>query len=303
MSNQSDEPFDFFAELDLLAGELEPREHNPREIIRAPFCWPGGKMKTQHMIHPHLPLRKAYGEPFGGAMSVMLGRKPSKLEVYNDRYGGVTDFYRCLQNQENKEKLKERLYYTIHSREEFYFCAETWENVEDLVERAARWFYSVRYSFGGKGKTFGRAVGIQNPLSGSVSTAIDGFDEVHKRILKVQIENRDFRDIMKDFDHHEMVWYCDPPYFGATSTHYKHEFTVKDHRDLLELIHTRKGFVALSGYPNSIYNEYPWDNVITWKQFCSAEGAVHNEHNNLADRAGRSERKEVTECLYIKEAQ
>jgi DNA adenine methylase len=293
---------DMFEELD--RGERDsggaPRARG--ECLKAPFGWPGGKSKSLDKILPHLPYYNTYVEVFGGAGSVLLARDKCKMEVYNDRFGGVVDFYRVLRDPKLSEQLFTRLNNTVHAREEFLLCLETWENVEDPVERAARWYYTIAYSFAAKGKTFGRSVSGANCMSGKIQGNIQLFEPVKKRLEKVLIENLDFRQIFKDFDKHDAVFYCDPPYMHASSTHYKHEMQMSDHKALLECIFNAQGFVALSGYPNELYDSYPWDEKKVWEQFVSVQGEVYKEENNLAHLKGLKERGMTTECLWIKEA-
>ena len=110
--------FDMFESLE--KGEIR------ETYIRAPFGYPGGKSRSVKKILPLLPYRKAYIEAFGGAASILLARDKSKLEVYNDRFGGVVAFYRCIRDKEKMNKLIERLKIVPgHSREEFIWCKET----------------------------------------------------------------------------------------------------------------------------------------------------------------------------------
>ena len=110
-----------FDNLDDTTGE----SHVQHEIVKAPFGWPGGKSKSLKQILPHLQYRKAYVEPFGGSFAVGLARVPSTVEVYNDRYGGICDFYRVLRDPTLLPLLCNRLDLTVYSREEFVWSKTT----------------------------------------------------------------------------------------------------------------------------------------------------------------------------------
>jgi DNA adenine methylase len=272
-------------------------------IVRAPFSYPGGKSKSIDKIIPHLPYTGRYIEPFGGSAAVLLARHPSELEVYNDRYGGVVSFYRCLRHPEKYKKLCEWLELTVHAREEFKLCKDTWENVDDDIERAARWYYMTNYSFGSLGRNFGRATSNRGCLSGKIRNKLKMFPLIHERMKKVQIENQDWYQCICDYDDTDTVFYLDPPYIDTDSGIYKSKMTHDHHRHLLEVIMSLKGFVAISGYPNPLYDSMNWDDRITWEAFISIKSAAYTESNKKANLKGLETRGTNTEVLWIKESQ
>ena len=189
--------------------EEDVREH----YIRAPFPFPGGKSRAIHEILPKLPYRKSYIESHGGSGAVLLSRRESPLEVFNDRYSGVTCFYRVIREKESFDKLTERLSLLIHSREEFIWCRETWKNVDDDVERAARWWYCVTCSFGAQGRHFGRSTNTGAQMGSKLKGNLELFQPVHNRMINVQVENQDWRQCFKDYDSEDAVFYVDPTYY------------------------------------------------------------------------------------------
>lgn len=268
--------------------DLEEEDYTP---VRCPFIWPGGKSKCADIICQYLPYEKVYVEPFGGSAAVLLARKPSGLDVYNDRYTGVVSFYRCLRDPLLFERLMERLHLNIHSREDWFFCKETWEECTDDVERAARWYSMIEYSFGGIGRNWGKNVGPQSSVARKVHRKLELFPAIHNRMKNVQIENCDFETLMTDYDGLETVFYLDPPYIGSDVSVYKHKWDWEDQKRLLIKIFNMDGFVALSGYENEVTDSFPWDSKHTWQQQVSIRGPQH----------GLS-RSHSTECLWIKEA-
>jgi DNA adenine methylase len=292
------ELFDIFQELEDLGKDEEVLTRET--ILKAPFGYPGGKTRSLMQILPHLPYRKSFLDVCGGAGNVILSRRPSKLEVYNDRFGGVTDFYRCIKDPVLFDKLTDWLDHTVHSREEFWFCKNTWENHQDIVERAARWYYMTMYSFGAQGRNFGRSVSHATNISGKVRARIPDFQKVHERFRNILIENQDVRVLLKDFDSEDAVFYIDPPYFGTYKEFYPTIMTEKDHVEMLDMVFKMKGFVAVSGYQNEVYKSYKWDQVLTWKCFVSSKSVAKNS-NYGEDIAKMNERYEATEVLYIKE--
>ena len=273
---------------------------------QTPIGWIGSKARSLDYILPHIPYRKGYVEPFGGSGSVLIARKPSPLEVYNDKFGGVTNFYRVIRDKSLYNKLIERLELTVHSRLEFEWCRDTWELTDDPVERAARWYYANENSFGKKGKAFARATGKMGQFGRALHKSLEGFPVIHQRFYNVQVECLDWRQILTDYDNPNTVFYLDPPYLGTYSGVYKFEMRKDEHAEMLERIFHLEGFVALSGYANpetlSLYDKYPWDSCQRWQIHSTMLAQAFTQENNLASKQDELKRSAATECLWIKEA-
>lgn len=277
-------------------------EIREKGVIRAPFPYPGAKSRSIDKILPHLPYRSAYGEPFGGSGAVWLARNESPLEVFNDRFSGVTCFYRVLRDRVRMNALLDRLQFCVHSREEFTWSKATWKDCEDEVERAARWYYMVMCSFASQGRHFGRSLKGKAQQGPKLKANLRFFPEVHSRIVNAQIENQDWRLLLSDYDQDDMVWYMDPPYYQYAKGMYECEMSKEDHRELLDRIFQLKGFVALSGYENELYDKYPWDHKESWTVRVSSLGQAFHESNNLAGHEETLQRGTARETLWIKES-
>ncbi len=284
---------------------LDSHEEERENYVRAPFPYPGAKSRSIQHILPHLPARGFYGEPFGGSGAVLLSRNASDLEVFNDKFAGVTCFYRVIRSPLTLNKLLDRLQLCLHSREEFMWCRDTWKNCDDEVERAARWYYMVMTSFASQGRHFGRCVksAVKAQIGAKLKNNLKMFQDVHRRLLHVQIENQDWRQCLKDYDQHDAVWYIDPPYYQYAKGMYECELTKEDHRELLERIFDLKGFVALSGYENEIYDKYHWNDRYSWTVISTTLAQGFTESNNLLAHADSMKRGTAKEVLWLKEAQ
>jgi DNA adenine methylase len=239
------------------------------QYLRLPFAWPGNKFASLDKILPHLPYRRGFCEPFGGSGVILLNRQPSKQEIYNDRYGGLVAMMRVLRDPILVDRFVKRLSLTLHSREEWVWSAESWNGEgtsNDDVERAARWYYMIRCSFGHLGRNFGRSK--TNDIPKKFFNGLPDFYPVHRRLRHVLIENLDWKQCMKDYDAEDMVFYLDPPYLDSEDGTYATKFRYQDHVDLLHTIFTMKGYIVLSGYPNSLYDssQWTWDSVFEWDQ-------------------------------------
>ena len=226
-----------------------------------PFNYFGGKFRHLDWIIKQLPQTKSYVEVFGGSGVVLINRKPSPIETYNDLDLLVVNFFKMLREKPNK--LLNNIYLTPYSKNEYFDCFRTLRKGTEL-ERARKFFVVSCQSFnsscsrltGWKMSTIeSRAI-----LSESVNrwiTKIPNLLPIIDRLRKVQISNYDFRQIFKKFDSPDTLFYCDPPYLHLSrsgNSDYNHELTDSDHSDLLELCLSTKAKVAISGYENSLYS-------------------------------------------------
>jgi DNA adenine methylase len=270
--------------------------------IRAPFKYVGSKQYIVPILQKYIPYRKTYIEVFGGSAALLLARDRSTLEVYNDRYAGVVAFYRCIRDVEKTKALIERLEWCQQSREEFIFCRETWKDVTDDVERAARWFYIQHFSFSGLGKYFGRGTTSHQAIP-AIQSKLDMFMPLHERLKNVQIENLEWKECLLDYDFKDAVFYLDPPYLNTPMNSYHESMYTREHKVMLDLIHNQiKGFVALSGYANSLYDSYHWDQRIELGKSSGgsmkplSNNETSNQYQNNFERSSG-----VEEILWIKE--
>lgn len=288
---------DLYADLDRQSTtKHEPDGPKGRDsYLKAPFAWAGAKSRSLDDLLPLLPYRKVWVDVFGGSGTVTLARNASPLDVYNDRYSGVTDFYRVIRNQELRQQLVEKLQLSLHSREEWVRCFEGWKQSTDPVERAFQWYYMMLYSFGTMGRNFGRSLDGSVNLPQKARNKIPLLQDVATRMANVQIENLDFRQILNDYDSEETVFYCDPPYLDSYSA-FSLTMTYQDHVDFLNMVQSRKGFVAVSHYPHSLYESYDWDDTFEWESYVSLRRANSREIPTDGSRTSAIEK------LYVKEA-
>lgn len=287
-----------------MGGLEEARE----KYLRLPFAYPGNKTESLKHILPHLPYGKGYGEPFGGSGVVLLNRQPSKLEVYNDRYGGVVALYRVVRDRELYPRFMERIKAAdFHSREEFIWCKRTWANCEDDVERAARWYYMVRFAVNGKAEgTFGRGTSVNSGSSNRIHNSFPLFGPISSRLRHVTIENMDWSQLISDYDQPGFVWYMDPTYLDSYTSAYIHELSVADHKLLVRRISELQGFVAVSSYEGpatkAVYDVAGlWDDRIEWDRSLPSLTKAFRETNNFAGKETYLNKRESRkELLWIR---
>lgn len=246
------------------------------------FSWYGGKTYHLNWLLPIIDSipHKSYVESFGGSAAVLLNKESSEIEIYNDAYGEVVNFFKVLRNQ--GPELIELLKLTPYSREEFAECCHG--NLEaSAIEKARMFFVKARQVRSGLATkaTPGRwsytkkdsRRGVPLPISQWLG-AVNGLQEISNRLKIAQIENLDALDIIQRYDTENTLHYIDPPYLMATRTggvNYSHEYSESDHLKLIEVLINLKGKVILSGYINDMYTK----KLLGWKE-CRRQSCLAN---------------------------
>lgn len=237
-----------------------------RKRIKSPVAYMGGKHKLGRKIAEQLPESQLYVEPFCGMASVFLAREPiSKTNILSDIEGRVVHFLRMMRDE--PERLGDWLAKTPWSRAEFE--ASLKQDHPDPVVRAAQTAIVCIMSMLSTPKPQPhRNFGMHTKHQRNLTHLKPEIETAGKKLLRAQLETdpalKLIRRVAKIED---AVIYCDPPYLARASRHYADNMTENEHRELLELLLTCKGKVAISGYPSALYAELlkGWRSV-SWEQ-------------------------------------
>ena len=170
--------------------------------------WIGGKRALRRAILERFPDDEVgrYIEVFGGAAWVLFAKekKANQLEVYNDINGNLVNLFRCVKY--HCGELQRELEWMLTSREQFFDCLTQYQarGLTD-IQRAARFFYAVKISFGCDNRTYATS-------SKQIDNAVEYMTKVQERLRGVNIENKDFADLIKVYDRPTALFYLDPPY-------------------------------------------------------------------------------------------
>jgi DNA adenine methylase len=249
---------------------------------RLVFGWYGGKFSHLEWLLPLLPTCHHYCEPFAGSAAVLINREPSPIETYNDIDGEVVNFFRVL--REDSESLMRVIALTPFSREEFFRAING--NGADLsdLERARRFYIRARQTRTGLAQTatLGRWANCKNTsragMSGVVSRwlgGIEALEDIARRLIRVQIENRPAVDVIKLYDDPGTLFYCDPPYLHLTrgdKKAYGFEMDEQQHAELAIVLNRCLGKVAISGYRCDLMD----DLFDGWRRFDAPIKQIHS---------------------------
>jgi len=232
------------------------------DIVRRPvLAYYGSKWRLAPKIISLMPPHKRYVEVFGGSATVLLRKQKVQFEVYNDNYGEVVNFFRCL--RDHHDELIRVLTLTPYSRKEYEIAKNNNGKSVDAIERARR-FYILSWqgrTSGGKSRYTGwkRWMGTGGhfpPICEELYTVAD-------RLSRVLIEDLDFADVISDYDSSDTMFYVDPPYLGHSYATQKG--TEEFHLRLAESLVMCEGYVVLSAFESilydDIYGSMGWKNI------------------------------------------
>lgn len=278
-------------------------------LVQPPLKWHGGKVDLANWIvslmtprckNPNNPAPDDTGwlhyvEPYFGGGAVLLANDPEGIsEVINDMNLELMNFWKVLQSLESFGGFQRVLEAVPFSEWEFTQQPDS-DQERTQVERAVSFFIRCRQSLSGRMKGFAGITrnrtrrGMNEQVSAWLN-CIDGLPEVHARLKRVLILNRDALDVIRSEDGPRTLFYLDPPYLHetrATTGEYEHEMTTEQHDDLLGCLEAINGRFLLSGYHSGMYDEYARRNG--WK-------CHEKQINNHA--AGGKKKRTMTECVW-----
>ncbi len=221
------------------------------------ISWVGGKKALRDTIYQRMPLKfDRYIEVFGGGGWVLFGRPPdTAMEVYNDFNGDLANLFRCVRDRP-LALLNELNFLPLNGRDEFnvlkkylekeeftseylkeemelaerYLTEPQLEEIRSIllenaqmsdIKRAAAFYRLIRLSYGSSCTSYG---GQPFDIRKTFQLLWQG----SRRLRDTVIENKDFEDLIKQYDRENAFIYCDPPYY-QTEGHYAVEFNREDH--------------------------------------------------------------------------
>lgn len=245
---------------------------------KSPINWYGGKYYMAEDIINLFPEHQIYVEVFGGAGHILFRKQPSDIEVYNDINEGLYLFFKTLRTPDKARRLKNRLDLTPYSREEFYNCRDTWQDETDEIEKVRKWYVTSMQSFSNHMKTWSYTKsksrrGMAQAVSQWLGKIEENLPDAVDRLKTVQIENLDYKELIKKYDSKDTLFYLDPPYIHDTrklKDGYEFEMSNEQHKELVDILLHIQGKAVLSGYDHKIYDTLLENG---WQKICLGEFA------------------------------
>jgi DNA adenine methylase len=145
--------------------------------------------------------------------------------------------YRSVKH--HSEELYRQFKFSLVSRSEFEREKAVNPGTLTDIQRAARYLYLQKSAFGGHitGQTFGTATTGKPRLN--LLTMESTIENAWQRLAHVQIECKDFRDLIPRYDRPHSFFFLDPPYWCILG--YKYDFIEQDFLDLEKILRAIKG--------------------------------------------------------------
>lgn len=219
--------------------------------------YPGAKWGMAKEIVSIMPPHRSYLELFFGSGAVLFNKPKSAIETVNDIDGDIVNFFKVL--RERPDDLAEAIRLTPYARDVFDDAHEN--RGTDDFDRAYR--FAIRSKMGHGFKTYQKTGWKMDVAGREGAYAVSNWNRMPKDLLAaaqrmkgVQIENRPALDLIRRFNHDNVLIYADPPYLLNTrgGKQYRHEMTEQDHLELIDALKQHKGLVILSGYPSEMYD-------------------------------------------------
>jgi len=277
-------------------GTLTPDVRHKKPFQAGIIAYRGGKAFLAHHIIDLFPPHTRYIEPFFGAGHVFFAKPHVPYEVVNDLDRAVTVFFQQLRDQ--PAELIAQLWATPYSREEFAIALQEADNLSPL-EEARAFFIRQNQGFAGSANSVGDWGMGHEVINGQPEPVarwqgrIVRLAEATKRLRNTIIEHDEAERVIKRFATPNSLIYCDPPYVPETRTKkdYRHEMTMDDHAQLLDLLNATNAMIVLSGYDNPLYRDalQGWD--------CTQFAVPAHSAGRVKRRKGKASPYR-TECLW-----
>lgn len=199
----------------------------------SPIRWMGGKSKMVHQLIEWFPEHHTYVEVFGGSLKPFFCKKPSNIEVVNDVYVELVNFWRIASRWPGKLADASN---AIPASRVAHRLFQRNDGSRSPWERAVMFGFLVRCSFNGKPwSSYGGS-----PASGPGRLQGDLLESCAKRLTDkgVFIECQSFKDLIPRYNKKvaqgSVFFYLDPPYYETAG--YADNFPPESHRDLAHLM-------------------------------------------------------------------
>lgn len=204
----------------------------------------GGKSLLADKIVRRIPEHTCYCEVFAGAAWLLFKKEESKVEITNDINTDLVMLYRVVKH--HLDEFIRYLRWILVARDEFErFKKENPETLTD-IQRAVRFYFVLKNSFSGRLKSPAFSISTCRLSAFNLLRVEEQLSEIHLRLARVYIENKNYADVIECFDRPDTFFYIDPPYYGCENYYGDGIFSKEDFMRLAALLRGLKGKFILS---------------------------------------------------------
>lgn len=240
--------------------------------IKPPIRYVGSKFRLSNWIISLFPKHHTYIDVFGGSASIILNKKPSPIEIYNDLESNVVNLFRVIRDRKKCDILIDKVRNTPYSFEEFVNAYEQLyeKDTKDMSDIDRAYYFVIRGTMGFRAAALSCAKDKKHSWQATASKEhlvelLRWLQEpailkcTCNRFRTVYIDHRDAFKILKYYDKPHVLFYCDPPYpketlfdNGKLRLYNENEF---DHERFLDELLKLEAMVIVSSYENDLYSE------------------------------------------------
>ena len=238
----------------------------------------GGKYYMANWIISKFPYNYPqlnYIEVFGGSGWILFKKHPSKIEVYNDIKKELVNLFLTI--RDDYDEFKRRCEWTLYSREIYGIAMQKLndndfkDNIDYAIQTAIKYVMSINGHGGWQHKT-------KISCNLNWNAFLNRLNDIKNRLRNIQIENKDWRYILDNYDCENALFYLDPPYMiKAANEYYNCDWTIDNHKELSDRLKNINGRFLLSYYENEYLRE--WYKGFIWykKEFIKHAQKDKNE--------------------------
>lgn len=267
----------------------------------------GGKSKIGKWIVDLYPKdMEVYLETFGGMFwcffNMDLSQYPNlKKVIYNDFNPLNYNLFKCVQNPSELQRALDSIsvqqigvtqtpleYRDRFNRFQSEIFGEGFTCESPDYEVAAKYVYVVTQVFSGSKPETSSFIDLKGKYRSKFLTFRDKLSKPDwiEHFLKItDVRNKDFQEVIQEFDSDSTYIYLDPPYWKTENYYSNHDFDREDHERLANVLNNVNGKFSLSYYDFPLLHEWFPEDVYRWekKNFAKAAAAKKGVKQNLAE--------------------
>jgi DNA adenine methylase len=249
--------------------------------------WIGGKYRQSKWIYETSIKNlaengniKTYVEPFSGAFWNYLRTDIYKYVnniVYNDKNKFLVNLFYTVKNKRSEllevtKNMKPANNVEFERNKEVVFKVANGDFEIGNIEVAKSYAYAQLHAYNGNTITPGMKHSKDKKKFGSFIRKLDGTAQNVKNFFEkmnsiTSINNKDYKEVIKENDNEDTLFYVDPPYFNKERFYGFNDFNKKEHIELAKILKNIKGKFVLSYYYfNGIEELYPKDKFYYFKK-------------------------------------
>ena len=252
---------------------LEPRRVSLVEKGRGFFSLKG-EIPINKKLAASLPPHKTYVEATCGAGEVFWYKEPSEVEVLNDINPDIMRLYRIVKRLK-PEDFAQLSKYNWVGDEEYYINLQKRGKPKDDLAFLHWYMYLTR--FGWKFRGDPAKDSFRKTDQGKEMRWRERLEKAKERLQHVKLENKDYTEVIKEYDSNDTLFFFDPPYPGREVYYDTEPF---DYIRLAKVLKQIKGkFILCSILPDDIKSHFKnfYIQTISWKSPLSQFGGKDQE--------------------------